>query len=123
MIGCQPAHSAVMHHSIQAGRIVAEESLPTLSDGTAGGIEPGSITFDICRRVVDEFVLLSEEEIAAAMVFIRRHHRMDIEGAAALSVAAATKLKRRLRHRRIALIISGCRVDPSIIDTWEARHE
>jgi threonine dehydratase len=123
VIGCQPANSAVMYHSLQAGRIVEEESLPTLADGTAGGIEAGSITFDLCRKVVDEFVLLSEEEISAAMVLVRRHHGMDIEGAAALSVAAAVKLKGRFRGQRIALIISGGRVDPSLIDESEVRHE
>lgn len=122
VIGCQPIHSAVMHHSLQAGRIVEEESRSTLADGTAGGIEPGSITFDLCRNVVDEFVLLSEEEIAAAMVLVRRSHGMDIEGAAALSVAAACKLRERFRGRRVALIISGGRVDPSIIDELEVGH-
>jgi len=122
VIGCQPACSAVMHHSLQAGCILEEESLPTLADGTAGGIEVGSITFDICGKVVDEFVLLSEEEIGAAMVLVRRYHGVDIEGAAALSVAAAVKLKGRFRGQRIALIISGGRVDPSLIDEWEVRH-
>ena len=123
VIGCQPANSAVMHHSLQAGRIVEEESLPTLADGTAGGIETGSITFDLCRKVVDEFVLLSEEEIATAMVFVRRYHGVDIEGAAALSVAAACKLRERFRCQRVALIISGGRVDPSLIDKLEVGHE
>ena len=123
VIGCQPIHSAVMYHSVQAGHIVEEESLPTLADGTAGGIEPGTITFDLCRRVVDEFVLLSEEEIVAAMVFIRRHHGMDIEGAAALTVAAALKCRERFRNQRIALIISGGRVDPTLIDELEVGHE
>ena len=123
VIGCQPANSAVMHHSLQAGRIVKEESLPTLADGTAGGIEAGSITFGLCRKVVDEFVLLSEEEIAAAMVLVRRYHGVDIEGAAALSVAAACKLRERFRCQRVALIISGGRVDPSLIDELEVGHE
>ena len=41
------------------------ESRPTLSDATAGGIEPGSITFDLCRQHVDDYELLDEDEIAA----------------------------------------------------------
>ncbi len=119
VIGCQPVRSAVMYHSLQAGRIVEEASLSTLADGTAGGVEAGSITFGLCRRVVDEFVLLSEDEIADAMLLVRRHHGMDIEGAAALSVAAACKLGSRFRGRRIALVISGGRVDPAQIDALE----
>ena len=123
VIGCQPAHSPIMYRSVRAGRVVEQESLPTLSDGTAGGIEPDAITLDLCRRVVDEFVLLSEEEIAAAMVFVRRHHRMDIEGAAALSVAAARKLSERFHGKRIALIVSGGRVSRSLLDRLEAEHD
>lgn len=122
VIGCQPVNSPVMYHSLQAGHIVEEESLSTLADGTAGGIEPETITFNLCRKVVDEFVLLSEEEIADAMVFMRRHHGMDIEGAAALSVAAALKCRERFQHKHVALIISGSRVNPSIIDKLEVEH-
>jgi len=121
IIGCQPAASAVIAHSVQAGRSVVEPSLPTLSDGTAGGVEAGSMTFDICRKVVDEFVLLSEAEIANGMLFARRHQGMDIEGAAALGIAAARKLGSTLRARRIAVIVSGGRVDPMLLDQLEER--
>lgn len=122
VIGCQPAASPIMCRSVQAGRIVEEESLPTLADGTAGGIEPGTITFGLCQQVVDEFVLVSEEEIASAMILMRRRCKMDIEGAAALSVAAASKLQQQLRGKRIALIISGSRVNPSLIDELEESY-
>ena len=44
-----------MFESLEAGEIVDIESLPTISDATAGGIEPGSITFDLCREFVDDF--------------------------------------------------------------------
>ena len=52
-IGCEPVASAVMSESVKAGRIVELPNLPTLSDATAGGIEEGSITFDLCRQYVD----------------------------------------------------------------------
>jgi len=47
--GCLPKNSPVMKESIQAGKIIEMDSKPTLSDGSAGGIEPGAITFDICK--------------------------------------------------------------------------
>ena len=56
-----------MAHSVEAGRILDEPSAQTLSDGTAGGIEQGAITFGLCSSLVDEFVVVSEAEIAAAM--------------------------------------------------------
>ena len=43
VIGCQPENSPLMYRSIQHGSIVDEESLDTLSDGTAGGIEKGAV--------------------------------------------------------------------------------
>ena len=66
-IDCQPEASAVMAKSIDAGRILDLSSDPTLSDGTAGGIEPDAITFALCAELVDDFILVSEDEIAAAM--------------------------------------------------------
>ena len=58
-----------MAESVRAGRILELESEPTLADGTAGGLDPDAITFPVCQRVIDEWVLLSEEEIASAMRF------------------------------------------------------
>jgi threonine dehydratase len=115
VIGCQPEASAVMCHSVQAGQIVAEESRPTLSDATAGGIEHGSITFELCRRHVDRFVLLSEDEIAGAIRLIHEGEGMVIEGGAALPVAAALKERRTLVGRRVVLIISGSRIDDDVL--------
>ena len=96
VIGCQPLNSCVMYESIKAGEILDIESLPTISDGTAGGIEKGSITFDLCRRHVDDFILLEEEEIIAAMRFLHEKEGVTIEGAAALSTAAVLKERARL---------------------------
>jgi len=116
VIGCQPLNSCVMYESIKAGEILDLESLPTISDGTAGGIESGSITFDLCRRHVDDFILLEEAEIVAAMRFLHEMEGVTIEGAAALSSAAALKERRRFAGRRIALIVSGGRVDETTMD-------
>jgi threonine dehydratase len=116
VIGCQPVNSCVMFESIKAGEIVDIESLPTVSDGTAGGIEKGSVTFDLCRRFVDDFILLEEAEITAAMRFFRDEEGLSIEGAAALPVAAVLKDRARFAGRRTALIVSGGRVDETTVD-------
>ena len=44
IIGCQPAASCVMYESVKAGKILDIPSDDTLSDGTAGGIEPGAVS-------------------------------------------------------------------------------
>lgn len=109
-IGCQPEHSPVMVESVKAGRIVTMESKPTLSDGTAGGMEPGSITFDICRETVDDYIIVSEEEIADGIRVMVEHHYMLVEGAAALSVASFIQAKERFRDKTVVLIISGRKI-------------
>ncbi len=111
VIGCQPRNSCVMQQSIAQGRIVEAPSLPTISDGTAGGIEMGSITFDLCRRYVDDFILLEEEEISSAMGRFFHHEEIALEGAAALPVAALLGSGKRFSGQRVVLIASGGNVD------------
>jgi threonine dehydratase len=107
IVGCQPEASAVMAHSVEAGRILDESSAPTLSDGTAGGIEQGAITFGLCSRLVDEFVLVSEAEIAAAMrQFIDYEHQL-IEGAAGVAVASMMKQAGALGGQKVVVLICG----------------
>lgn len=110
IIGVQPENSAVMYYSIKAGKILELESKPTLADGTAGGIEKDSITFELCRKYVDDFILLSEEEIAESILLMLEKHHMLIEGAAALSVAAYLKEAPRFKGKNVVLILSGCRI-------------
>ncbi len=110
IIGCQPENSRVMYESIRAGRILDMESKPTISDGTTGGIEQGSITFDICRSCVDDFIIVSEDEIIAAIRLMIEKHSMLIEGGAALPVAAFLKAKDRFKNQNVVLIISGAKI-------------
>jgi threonine dehydratase len=110
IIGCQPHNSCVMYESIKAGRLLDLESKPTISDGSAGGIEPGAITFALCRDLVDSWVVLSEEEIIGAIKLILRKHYLLIEGAAALGVAAFLKDKKRLKGKTVVLVITGKKI-------------
>jgi len=107
IIGCQPEASAVMAHSIAAGHIIEEPSRPTLSDGTAGGVEPDAITFDLCRELIDEFVLVDEDQIATAMrQFIDLEHQL-VEGAAGVALAAMTSQKEHLEGLKVVVLICG----------------
>ncbi len=110
IIGCQPQNSAVMHASIQAGKILELESKPTLADGTAGGLEPNAVTFDICKKFVDDFILVSESDIKNAIIFCIERHQLLIEGAAAISIAAFMKDRKRFAGKNVVLIISGKKI-------------
>lgn len=90
VIGCSPSASAVMARSVEAGRLLDLESDPTLSDGTAGGIEPDSVTFPLCRDLVGRWIEADEGEIAAAMRLLLDRHLLA-EGAAGMAMACALK--------------------------------
>jgi len=109
-VGCQPINSAVMYASVREGQIVDRVSKPTLSDGTAGGVEKGSLTFPVCRDLVDEFLLLEEEEIATSIRLVLERHHLLIEGAAALSVAAFLRVARSYKGQRVIILLSGARI-------------
>ncbi len=107
VVACQPAASAVMTESVKAGEIVELPSQPTLSDGTAGGIEADAITFDICRAIADDFVTVSEDQIAEAMrQFIDAHHMLP-EGAAGVALAGLKLRADQYKDKNVVIIICG----------------
>ena len=107
IISCQPAASAVMTESLKAGEILDLPSEPTLSDGTAGGIEAGALTFDICRDVISRFVVVSEAQIAHAMrEFIDSHH-MLLEGAAGVAIAGFLAIASDYKGKNVVIVICG----------------
>ena len=110
VMGCQPENSRVMAESVRAGKILDLASEPTLADGAAGGLDPNTITFPICQRTIDAFVLVTEAEIAAAMRLAVEKHFMIIEGAGALSIAALLKKTHDWRGKRVVLVVSGKKV-------------
>ena len=116
IVGCQPAASAVMARSIEAGRILDLPSDPTLSDGTAGGVEPDSMTFELCRALVDEFVLGSEESIASAMRTYMTVSSDRIEGAAGVAIAALEARQEDMAGRKVVVIICGGNISAAALD-------
>lgn len=110
IIGCSPSNSQVMARSVEAGEILDIPSLPTISEGTAGGLEPDCITFELCRQLVDEFFAVSEEEIRKSLLSFINNHHLLIEGAAAVPIAALLKNRERFRGQRVIVIICGANI-------------
>ena len=116
ILGCQPEQSPEMVLSLNQGKIIEEDiSKPTLSDGTAGGMEPGSITFDHCRDLVDDWMLMTEEEIANGILFALKYHQMVVEGSAALSIAWLLKETNRFKGKKVGLVICGKRISLNVL--------
>jgi threonine dehydratase len=115
IIACSPENSPVMMESVKAGRILEMPSRPTLSEGTAGGVEAGSITFETCRDLVDDYVSVSEAQIAAELLRFVRSRSMLIEGAAAVALASYRKLQDRFRGRHAVIVLCGGNIDPETL--------
>ena len=115
VFGCEPRNSCAMSASIKVGNVIEVEHKPTLSDGSAGGIEPGSITFDFCKKYVDEYIQVSEKEIKNAMIFMIEKHHKIIEGAAAVPIASLIKKKNLYRNKNIVVVLSGSGVGIDVI--------
>ena len=112
VIACQPENSPEMTLSLEAGRIVDfEDAKPTLSDGSAGGIEPGSVTFDICREITDHSILVSEEQIKDAIRWMIREHGKIIEGSAAVTIASLLIEKERFAGKTSVLVLCGGNIE------------
>ncbi|MFJ1228956.1 threonine/serine dehydratase [Yersinia proxima] len=107
IIGCWPANATSMYTSLENGQIQEVVEQETLSDGTAGGVEPGAITFALCQQLIDQKVLVSEQEIKDAMRLIARTDRWMIEGAAGVALAAALKLAPRWQGKKVAVVLCG----------------
>jgi threonine dehydratase len=109
VIGAQPANSRVMAESVRAGRVLDLPSQPTLSDGTAGGVELDTVTFPFCRDLVDEWIDVSEADIASSMRRTIEEEHMLVEGAAAVAIAVVAERRTSLTGR-VAVIVCGANV-------------
>lgn len=117
IVGCQPAHSREMSLSIRKGHVVEDpHALPTLSDGSAGPLEPDSITFPLCQRLIDRWVIISEQEIERAIRHLWNAHRIRVEGAAGVAYAAAVKDSHLPGQGPVAVVLCGGNCDPAIFD-------
>lgn len=107
IVGVEPETSAFMAASLAAGRLVDIEERPTIADAVAGGIEPGAITFPLCRDLVDAIEVVPEDAIVRGLAFARERHGRTIEGAGALPFAALLQAPAGRSGRRIVAFASG----------------
>ena len=120
--GCQPLASPVMTRSIEAGEIIDMPSKPTLSDGTAGGIEPDALTFPLNQAVVDAWVVVDEGQIATAMRIYMECEGHVIEGAAGVAVASLLKERGELAGKKVVVVICGENVSDDTLERVKERN-
>ncbi|MEM8895302.1 MAG: threonine/serine dehydratase [Bacteroidota bacterium] len=118
VIGCLPENSPEMYLSVKEDRVVTlDEYVPTLSDGSAGGLEEGSITFELCKEFMDQYILVPEDEIAAKIKYMVDKHHKIIEGAAAVALAAFMNNAENYNGQRVVIIICGANITTSKLNS------
>jgi threonine dehydratase len=107
VIGCWPENSRPLYECLRAGRIIEVPEEPTISESTAGGVEEGSVTLQLCQQLIDDYALVSEAEIRGAMRLIFDEERWVIEGSAGVAVAAYLKEREMYAGQNVAIILCG----------------
>lgn len=105
VIGCQSAQAPAMQRSWASGQLVSAE-MRTSAEGLATRV-PFENTQRIMRAVLDDFVLVDDADIDAAIVTLLEHTHNLAEGAGAASLAAALQIRERLAGKKVVLVMSG----------------
>ena len=108
--GVQAAGAASMYNSVKAGQIQGLETVSTIADGIAVK-QPGVNTFDLINKYVDDIALVTEDEIASAILTLIEKQKMIAEGAGAVSVAAAMFDKFPIQGKKVVSVVSGGNID------------
>ena len=112
VIGVTMDRGAAMFESVRAGRPVEVEEVASLADSLGGGIGlDNRLTFSICRDLLDDIVLVSEEEIYDAMQTLYFEDRMVAEGASVVAIAALKAGRLPAFGGPVATILTGRNVD------------
>jgi len=111
-VGVSQALEPAMALSLQAGVPVAVIEEPSLADSLLGGIGlENRYTFPLIRDLVDEIVLLSEAEIAAAMVYALRQEKQVVEGGGSVGIGALLAGKVTHLGEHVVVVVSGGNVE------------
>ena len=110
VIGVQAANAPAFQHAWATGDYRPFRTARTVADGLATRV-PVRYTTGIMRDLLDDFVLVSEDEIYAAIrCYLETLHQLA-EGGGAAPLAAALKLKDRFADQRIGVVLTGCNID------------
>ena len=112
--GVQAAGAPSMANSVRDGKIETLASVSTIADGIAVK-KPGSLTYELCSKYVDQIVTVSDDEISAAILALMEQHKLVTEGAGAVAVAAAMFGKVDIAGKKTVCLLSGGNIDVTIL--------
>ena len=112
--GVQAQGAPSMYNSVKHGSIECLKSVSTIADGIAVK-QPGEHTYELIKDYVDDIALVSDDEIASAILTLIEKQKMIAEGAGAVSVAAAMFNKFPIEGKKVVSLVSGGNIDVSIL--------
>ena len=112
--GVEAKGAASMKNAVAHGQIETLSNVSTIADGIAVKT-PGDLTYECCKKYVDEIVTVSDDEISAAILALMEQHKLVTEGAGAVSVAAAMFGKVDLQGKKAVCVLSGGNIDVTIL--------
>ena len=108
--GVQVEGAPSMYNSIKNQEIQTLDSVQTIADGIAVK-QPGVNTYELVNQYVDEIALVSDDEVASAILALMEKQKIIAEGAGATAVAAVMFEKFPLRGKRVVAVVSGGNID------------
>lgn len=112
LIGIEPQEAAAMHASLQAGELCELEAISTFVDGAAVK-KPGSMPFDIIRKLGVEVATVPEDRVCSSLYELHRRDGIVAEPAGALSIDGLKDIADDIRGQTVACVLSGSNFDPS----------
>jgi threonine dehydratase len=117
VIGVEAAAAPSAHTALAQGGVVTVQPVDTLADGIATK-RIGKLTYPLLSKYVDDVVLVSEDEIASAILVLLERARTVVEGAGAVGLAAlmAGRIEGVRANDRVVVVVSGGNIDVTRID-------
>ncbi len=116
VVGVSAANARVMHESLEAGKPIAYPEEETIANALAGGIGlDNRHTFELVRDLVDEYVLVSEDEIRDAVAFAATEHKLVVEGGGAVGIAALLAGSVSVQGENVAVVVSGGNIEAPVL--------
>ena len=119
VVGVEPESANDTYLSLQENRVVSIPLTATIADGLRTS-QPGDLTFPVLQKYLDDLVLVSENEIRAALRFVFERMKQVVEPSSAVTVAAAMTGKLGVSGKKVVCVMSGGNVDierlPNLLD-------
>lgn len=112
--GVQASGAPSMVNSLHDHTIEELDSVATIADGIAVK-KPGSLTYELCEKYVDDIVTVTDDEISTAILALIEEQKLIAEGAGAVAVAAALFDKIDIKGKKVVCLVSGGNIDVNIL--------